>query len=432
MPVANLTKRTVDAAQPHKSRYMLFDAKLKGFGLRVYPSGEKSWVIEYRPGARGRKTSKRRYTIGPVGSLTPEEARTTAEKLLAQARLGADPVADRARERNASTFAELVETFINDHAKAKRKPRTALGYADILNRLVTPKLGTRKAADISRADVAKLHLKLKDTPVQADNMLTVVGTVYAFGSRRGLTPDGMNPAKGIERYGGARRERFLSDEELGRLGSAIREAETSGVPWGIDRNKPGAKHLPKDAEQRRNRISTHAAAALRLLILTGCRLREILHAKWANVDLERGILSLPDHKTIRSVGPKLVVLNAPAVRVLGDLERIGPYIISGDDPQRPRADLKRPWELVSKRAGLKNVRIHDLRHTHASVGAGSGIPLQLVGKLLGHSSPQVTARYAHVADDPLRRASNRIGARIAAAMGETGKPAPVAKIRQRT
>jgi integrase len=225
----------------------------------------------------------------------------------------------------------------------------------------------------------------------------------------------------------------LADEELGRLGSAIREAETIGVPWAIDRSKPGAKHLPKDADQRRNRISAHAAAALRLLILTGCRLREVLHAQWTHVDLDQGILKLPDHKTIRSVGPKIVVLNAPAVRVLSELERVGPFVIPGDDPSKPRADLKRPWELVSRRARLNGVRIHDLRHTHASVGAGSGIGLQLVGKLLGHSSPQVTARYAHVADDPLRRASNRIGARIAAAMGETGKPAaPVAKLRQRT
>jgi integrase len=342
-------------------------------------------------------------------------------------------MADRAKERNATTFAELVETFLSDHAQAKRKPRTAKGYEDILTRIVIPRIGARKVADISRADLAKIHLNLQRTPVQADNMLTVVGTVYAFGSRRGLVPEGMNPAKGIERYGGTRRERFLSDEELGRLGSAIREAETVGVPWVINRDKPGAKHLPKDADNRRNRISAHAAAALRLLILTGCRLREILHAQWANVDLGQGILKLPDHKTIRSVGPKTVVLNAPAIRVLSDLERVGPYIVTGDDPKKPRADLKRPWMLVSKRAGLNGVRIHDLRHTHASVGAGSGIGLQLVGKLLGHSSPQVTARYAHVADDPLRRASNRIGARIAAAMGETGKPAAaIAKLRQRS
>ena len=174
MPVANLTKRTVDAAAKRASRYTIFDAKLKGFGLRVFPSGEKSWVIEYRPGARGRKTSKRRFTIGPVGALTPDEARTKAEELLARARLGGDPVAERAKERNASTFGELAATFLSDHAKAKRKPRTAAGYADILNRLVIPRLGTRKAADITRADVAKLHLRLKDTPAMADGMLAVI------------------------------------------------------------------------------------------------------------------------------------------------------------------------------------------------------------------------------------------------------------------
>ncbi len=132
MPVANLTKRAVDAALPRSSRYTLFDAKLTGFGLRVFPSGEKSWVIEYRPGARGRSIAKRRFTLGPVGTLTPDEARSKAEELLAQARLGGDPAAERAKQREASTLGELARLFLSEHAQAKRKPRTAAGYADIL------------------------------------------------------------------------------------------------------------------------------------------------------------------------------------------------------------------------------------------------------------------------------------------------------------
>ena len=179
-------------------------------------------------------------------------------------------------------------------------------------------------------------------------MVALIGTVYSFGAGVGLVPEGINPAKGIKRYGGTRRERYLNDEELGKLGAAIREAETVGLPWAIDRTKPGSKHLPKDADKRRNKITKHVAAALRLLILTGCRLREILHARWEHVDLEQGVLKLPDHKTIRSMGPKVVVLNAPAIGVLGNLTKVGPYIIPGDDPKTHRADLKRPWELVSR------------------------------------------------------------------------------------
>jgi integrase len=167
-------------------------------------------------------------------------------------------------------------------------------------------------------------------------------------------------------------------------------------------------------EHRFTKIGPFPAAALRLLLFTGCRLREILHLKWEQVDIERGLLFLPDSKT----GRKTVVLNAPALALLADLDRIGPYVLPGDDPEKPRADLKRPWEAVSKRAGLDGVRLHDLRHTYASFGAGGGLGLPIIGKLLGHTQASTTQRYAHLDNDPLRRATEQIGARIAAAIGE--------------
>ena len=202
-----------------------------------------------------------------------------------------------------------------------------------------------------------------------------------------------------------------------RLGDAVREGETAGLPYEIDETKPAAKHAPKEAH-RRTKIGPHAAAAVRLLILTGARLREILHLKWEHVDLERGLLLLQDSKT----GKKAIVLNAPALDILAKLPRIGAYVIAGQaagsDDDKPRADLNRPWRAIVKRAGLNGLRIHDLRHTHASVGAGLGLGLPIIGKLLGHTQASTTARYAHLDTDPLRRASEHIGSRLAAAMGD--------------
>jgi integrase len=197
---------------------------------------------------------------------------------------------------------------------------------------------------------------------------------------------------------------------LERLGNAIREAETTGVPWTLDESKPTAKHVPK--ARRFTRIAPTGAAALRLLLFTGCRLREILHLRWDNVDVERGCLFLSDSKS----GRKTVILNAPALAVLSSLDRVGPYVVPGDDPEKPRHDLKRPWDAVTGRAGLVGLRLHDLRHTYASFGAGGGFGLPIIGKLLGHTQASTTQRYAHLDADPLRRASDVIGNRIAAAL----------------
>jgi integrase len=203
----------------------------------------------------------------------------------------------------------------------------------------------------------------------------------------------------------------LNSAELARLGDAIREAETTGIPWKLDKEQPNAKHIPKNG---RTKIGPHVAAALRLLILTGARLREILGLKWEYVDLERGLLLLPDSKT----GRKAIILNAPALAILREVQRVDNYVIASEIRNQPRHDLNKPWRLVSTRANLVGVRIHDLRHTHASYGAGAGFGLPIIGKLLGHSQPATTARYAHLDNDPLRRASNKIGQQLAAAMGD--------------
>jgi integrase len=208
---------------------------------------------------------------------------------------------------------------------------------------------------------------------------------------------------------------LLIADELARLGEALREAETVGLPYEIDDSKPTAKHAPKESH-RRTQIGPHAVAAVRLLLFTGARLREILQLKWEYVDFDRGLLLLPDSKT----GKKAIVLNAPALDVLAKLPRLGVFVIAGQTAgthdDKPRSDLNRPWRAIVKRAGLIGLRIHDLRHTHASVGAGLGLGLPIIGKLLGHTQPSTTARYAHFDADPLRRASEHIGSYLAAAM----------------
>jgi integrase len=248
--------------------------------------------------------------------------------------------------------------------------------------------------------------------------------MYAFAGRAGVVPEGTNPARGIDKFKESRRERFLTGEELERLGSAIREAETIGIPWTVDESRPRAKHVPKAA--RITKINPSAAAALRLLLFTGCRLREILHLRWEYVDVQRGCLFLPDSKT----GRKTVILNAPALAVLNGLERMSPYVVPGDDPCQPRHDLKRPWDAVTKRADLTGVRLHDLRHTYASFGAGSGLGLPVIGRLLGHTQAATTARYAHLDNDPLRRASETIASQISAALDGTSGAKVVAMVRR--
>jgi integrase len=409
MTTQRITKRTVDALQSKGSEFTAWDNTVSGFGVRVRPTGAKSYVVVYRAGA-GRGSPVRRYTIAAVGKITPEVARARAKAILGAVVHGHDPASQRTAERGTPTVAELADQFMTDHVHAKRKGGTAEFYQDILHRIVKPAVGTTKADKLTRLQIGKLHSSLSETPFQANRVLAVVGSMYAFAGRAGIVPEGTNPARGIDKFKESRRERFLTGSELERLGGAIREAETIGIPWRVDDTKPTTKHVPKGA--RVTKIGPYAAAALRLLLFTGCRLREILHLRWQHVDMERGCLFLPDSKS----GRKTVILNAPALAVLNTLERVGSYVVPGDDPEQPRHDLKRPWDAVTKRAGLVGVRLHDLRHTYASFGAGSGLGLPIIGRLLGHAQATTTARYAHLDNDPLRCASEAIAGRIAAAL----------------
>jgi integrase len=433
MANARITKRVVDALGERSTDYVYWDPELKGFGVRVRPSGRKSFVAVYRTG--GRNSQLRKVTIGTYGRLTAEEAREEARKILAKAELGHDVAGEKAKARAGKTVAELCDLYFAEGCDLK-KPSTLASDRGRIERHIKPLLGNKLVAEVTGADVEKFmrDVAIGKTAVDvktkkhgraivrggrgtATRTVRLLGGIFSFAIRLGMRVD--NPTKGVEKYKDGTCERFLSTAELERLGEAIREAETTGIKWDVDLKAVGAKHLPKNVEERRTGIGPHAAAALRLLILTGCRLREILHLQWQHVDMERGLLFLPDSKT----GAKSVTLSALALDVLASIPRIEnfPYVIAGEKIDKPRSDLKRPWALVTRRAGLNGLRVHDLRHTYASFGAAGGVGLTVVGKLLGHADVKTTSRYSHLDADPLRRAANAIGNSLSAALGEHGK-----------
>jgi integrase len=381
-----LTKRVVDAARYEgPGGWYLWHAEIAGFGLRVYPSGRKSFVVTYR--VRGKQ---RFFTIGRFGEITVDQARTAALETLARARRGEDPSADRQAYRRAPTVADLAARFMKEHALVKKKPRSAHRDQLTWNRYILPRFGTRKVADLDRADVAKLHSELGATPVAANQARGLLSTALNLAEIWAWRPEGTNPCRHVPRYKTEGRERFLSEGELGRLSRVLREAETS---WATPPN---------------------AIAGIRLLILTGCRPDEILTLRWDYVDVERRCLNLPDSKT----GKKTVWLNSAALEVLAGMERVEgtPYVIPGSTPGTHRASLHRLWSRIRKAADLPGVRLYDLRHTFASTGVNAGLSLKLVGALLGHTKVATTERYAHLADDPVREVNERIGAALAASL----------------
>jgi integrase len=420
-----LTKQVVDALEKREKDYVEWCGKLPGFGCRVRPSGAKSFIVQYRIG--GRNSPARKFTVGVYGKLTVEQAREEALKVLAKAELGDDVAATRAKQRAEMTVSQLCDEYLRDGCDHK-KDSTILSDKGRIERHIKPLLGRKRIGEVKRADIerflrdvatgktavdekTKKHGRARVTGGKGTATRTVrlLGGIFSYAVARGYLEN--NPRFGVKLYADGKGERFLSTEELQRLGDALREAETTGLPWHFEEGKK-AKHRPVKAENTREIISPFVIAAIRLMLFSGCRAGEILNLRWNEVDFERGFLHLPDSKT----GAKMVVLAAPALEVLAELPRIGDYVIAGSQPDKPRSDIKRPWNRITRYAGMENLRLHDLRHSFASVGAMSGMGLGMVGKLLGHASPVTTARYSHFADDPLRRASEQIAGTIAAAI----------------
>jgi integrase len=385
MPSTKLTKRTIDTTKPMPGRdVVLWDEELPGFGLRVKPSGRKSYILQYR----NRQGRSRRLTLGPHGVFTPEEARREARRKLAEVEQGADPVSERERERQAETVAELSRLYFEEHLIPKGKPRSVIEFRSLVERYILPNLGRLKVVEVTRADVEALHRGMRKTPVTANRAVAVLSAMMVFAEREEMRPAGSNPARFVQKYPEKKRDRFLSAEEMARLGDALAEAERSGSEL------PGA------------------LLAVRLLALSGMRRTEVLTLRWEYVDWERSCLHLPDSKT----GRKVVPLGAPALDLLSQAPRTegNPYVCPGERVGGHVIGIDRVWRRLCKSAGLTGVRLHDLRHSYASTGAAAGFGLPIIGKVLGHSSSSTTQRYAHLADDPLRVAVDRISGEISA------------------
>ncbi|PWE52439.1 integrase [Metarhizobium album] len=398
----------MESPSPPKTTFY-FDADLAGFGLYRTSGGTGTYFAEFRPIAGG---SKKRIKLGRVGTLKPSEAREAARKAIAHAGLGKDLSKDRSDARASLTVKDLASRYIEEFVATNKKESSAEFYRMMLRKHIEPHIGTSKASVLTRVEVQRAHSAMsKVARISANRSMKLLGAAFVWGAKNGLVPENFNPASGVDLNREQGRERFLTQDEMAQLGEAMREAETVGFPAKVTE----AKHAPKG---QLHVMHPSITGAIRLYMLTGMRLREVLHLRWDDVDVDRGFLFLPDSKT----GRKTVVLSAAATEVLKAIPKVGVYVIAGEsaglDNERPRADLKRPWAAITKRAGLDGLRIHDLRHSFASVGAWSGLGLPVIGKLLGHADAKTTARYAHVDAESSRRAADAIASQIAIAMGE--------------
>lgn len=390
-----ITKRTVDGIDPPTSGEVnLWDSEVPGFSLRVRSSGSKVYVVEYR----NRANRKRRVTLGVHGRLTVDQARDLAREIFAAVARGEDPAEERQESRSAPTLSDLAARYLEQHAAPKKKPSSAAADERVLRLYVLPNLGRRKVEEIRLKDMADLHNAMRAKPIQANRTIALLSKMFNLAERWGLRPYGSNPCRGIDRFREKRRERFLSAAEIARLGTVL-DAEEPTEPFIV--------------------------LAIRLLLLTGARRNEVLTLRWSDVDFERAALRLPDSKT----GAKVIPLGPPVLALLAAAPRLedNPYVIPGRRTGGRLVGLHRPWVAIRERAGLGDLRLHDLRHSFASIGAAAGLGLPILGAILGHRHPATTARYAHFDDDPRRAAAVRISNEIASALNNRSDGVPFSR-----
>ena len=379
----SISKRTVEALSAAKDT-VFWDGGLKGFGVRVYPSGSKVYVVQSR-GPAGPK----RVALGRHGVISADQARRRAAAMLARIKAGEDPRAEaRARRAAGPTVAELAARYVREHVEVRCKPSTARTARQVVDGHILPALGKLPISALERGRVADLHYRLRATPAAANKAIDTLSRMLNRAEAWGLAPPGGNPCRFVARYRTRRRERFLTEAEFRRLGGVLAAMEAEG------------------------RLSAHAAAAIRLLMLTGCRCGEILDLRWDDVHLEARELRLRDSKT----GPRVVPLSPAAARVLAAVPRVAgnPWVIVGRKPGGRLLQITYHWHRVRARAGLEDVRAHDLRHSFASRALALGESLTMIGKLLGHSKIQTTARYAHLARASVKASAAKVAASIGA------------------
>jgi integrase len=416
--MARLTKKLIETTLPAAKDQFLWDSEVKGFAVRIWPSGRKTFVAKYRVGG-GRSGVTRRLTIGSYGALTVEEARTQAKKVLGAVANGSDPAAARQAKRREMTVLDLIGLYAvegTDHLKDRNRRW-------MLNRLdhhVVPLLGRKKISDVRVGDVEQFMRDVKAgktaKDVKGDRLRSRIivrggagaaakgvrdlSAVFAFAVRRELLPN--NPCSLVKKPADGKRTRFLSLDEVKQFGSALDALEAEGMP-------------------------AKAISIMRLWALTGCRRDEIAGLKWSEIDFERACLRLEHTKTGRSVRP----LAGAAIALLQSLarDRSAIFVFPSEDGTTNYQGTKRLWLRVVKRAGLAGVTPHTLRHTIGSAAVSSGETLAMTGALLGHSDNRSTSIYAHMQQDPARRAADRVVGPIATALGvqRTAKVSPLFK-----
>lgn len=406
-----ITKRVVDSATPAATKYVVWDKDLAGFGLRIMPSGRKTYFIAYRAGGGGRSAPQREYKIGRHGEITADQARAEASRLLGSVRLGGDPAGDRSDARSEMSVADLCDLYLKEGA-ATKKASTLLNDRQRIERHIKPLLGRKRISAVTSADIERFQQDVANgrTAVKRDGgdrkrtdpvarggkgvasrTLGQLGAVFAFAVKRGLCPS--NPVRGVKRFQDGQSQRYLSAKEMGDLGKALMD-------------------LP---------ANTKGKNIIRLLVLTGARKGEIEKLRWSEVDFGRSCLFLGDSKT----GAKVVQVGAAALECLKSIDRAdgSPFVFPSEgDPAKPYVGTPAVWRRIRTEAGLHDVRLHDLRHSYASTAAAGGMPLQLIGKLLGHRNVKTTAQYAHLADDPVKQAADRTASATEAALkGQSGE-----------
>ncbi len=374
-----LTKRVVDALSVETNDAVFWDRELAGFGVRVYATGRKVYVVQSR-GPWGPK----RVTLGKHGELSCDEARKQAALVIDRIKRGEEP--EPKPPEAELTVAGLAERFMSDHVGTHCKPDTARTYRSLLENHIEPALGGTALEEVGRAEVAALHHGLRATPAVANAALGLLSKMFKMAEAWDLLPPGENPCRAVRRFRTRKRERFLTQEEFRRLGRALRDLEAEERTW------------------------TPAVAAIRLLALTGCRRSEILDLRWDDVDRTAGELRLRDAKA----GPRMVPLTAPVKRVLEEVPRSpdNSWVIPSRYGKNRLGNLSYYWGAVRERAGLDDVRIHDLRHSYASRALALGESLSAIGRLLGHRHVVSTARYAHLMRDAEKAAAARVGESI--------------------
>ena len=368
MPRIALTAARIERLRPRKTSYDIRDARLRGFGVRVMSTGRKRFFVQCQH--RGERVWK---IVGDAEDMSIAEARASAAETLAAIRRG-EEVPHRPDE---TLFEAVAATVFERHERLWKAGTLHVNRCYLRNQLL-PHFAGRQIADIDRQEVRNWFASLRATPVAADRSMPVLSVIMREAETMGLRPEGSNPCRGVRRYRRKGRERFLSDEEIGRLSVRLRA------------------HEARRPQQ---------VVVIRLLLLTGCRKSEILTLQWS--DYREGHLFLRDGKA----GPRTVWLSQPARSILDALARQSRWIFPGTHRDRPRCTswLDLFWIGVRAEAGLDDLRLHDLRHAHASLALRRGENIVAIARLLGHRRAETTLKYTHAADAMVRDAAEVIG-----------------------